>query len=101
MPLRAVAGLLVACIAAETSAFVSFSTRTAGIVAGSGKSLNVQATRLHMMGKRGGAKKKRPSVAEEQEQEAGGIKDVGDASSEEEDETTPRLVVMDLDYTLW
>lgn len=104
MPLRAVAGLIVACIAAEASAFASLPTRTAGIIAGDSKRINVQpSTSLNMMGKRkrgGGAKKKRTSVANE-EPEAEGLKSVGGGSEEEEDTTVPRLVVMDLDYTLW
>lgn len=100
MPLRAVAGLIVACIAAETSAFVSFSTRTAGVVAGNSKRLDVQSTSLHMMGKRGGSKKQRRRVVVDEE-ETGGIKAWSAPEEEEEDETIPRLVVMDLDYTLW
>lgn len=104
MPLRAVTGVIVACIAAKTSAFVSFSTRTAGIVAGHNKSRNVHSTsplRL-MMGRRGHGQNKqrtRPRVVEEEK--AGGIDSSGSAPEEEEDETVPRLVVMDLDYTLW
>lgn len=100
MPLRAVAGLIAAFITAEASAFVSLSTTTAGIVGGSGKSLNVPTTSVHMMGKRGGAKKKRNRLVEEEEV-GPEIDSAGGAAAEEEDGNVPRLVVMDLDYTLW
>ena len=101
MPLRAVAGLIVACIAAETSAFVSLPTRTAGIVGGNAKRLDGQSVSLHMMGKRRGGSKKRRRVVDE-EVKTGGTKGVGGDSEEDDDDATvPRLVVMDLDYTLW
>lgn len=100
MPLRAVAGLIVAFIAADTSAFVFLPTRTAGTVAGHSKGLNGQSTSLHMMGKRRSSKKKRTRVVDQQ-QDTRGVKGAGGALEEEEDDTVPRLVVMDLDYTLW
>lgn len=98
MPLRAVAGLVVACIAAESSAFVYLPTRTAGVVARTSKSrnVNVRTTSLHM------GKHRNREIIEEEEAEAGGIKGgAGGAPAEKDDETIPRLVVMDLDYTLW
>eukprot|EP00903_Cladosiphon_okamuranus_P006453 g6313.t1 len=102
MPLRAVAGLIVACIAAETSAFVHFSTRAAGVIAGNGSTQRRPPSFVILMGKRGGSKKKRSGVVYD-EGETGRIKGAEGASEEEEeeDEAVPRLVVMDLDYTLW
>ncbi len=98
MPLRAVAGVIVACIATESSAFVSLSTRTRGIVASfRPRSANPP---LCMMGKQ--AKRKPPRVSGvDITEEVVGMEGTGSDASGGEDESVPQLVVMDLDYTLW
>ncbi|CAM9768807.1 unnamed protein product [Ectocarpus sp. 12 AP-2014] len=102
MTLRVVVGLLMVVFATEeVSAFVAVPTR----ITHAGKHPTTNGLRM-MMGKKGGARSKK-------KRGRGGIGDVGvennaigmdkkgGAAAEESDGIVPRLVVMDLDYTLW
>lgn len=103
MPFRAV-GLLLACIAGESRAFVASPTIATAIITSQHKTTT---SHVLAMGKKGGAKRKtrrqldtfRGAVEEEEgEKIARGVA----AGQEDEDRrSVPRLVVMDLDYTLW
>ncbi|CAB1096927.1 unnamed protein product [Ectocarpus sp. CCAP 1310/34] len=103
MALRVIVGiLLVVFVTEEFSAFVTVPTR----ITHAGKQHPTTNGLRMMMGKKGGAqsKKKRGRGGIEDvgvENEAIGMDKKGGAAAEESDGIVPRLVVMDLDYTLW
>lgn len=108
MTLRAVVGFFFTCITGESWAFVALPSITAAstIVASQKTTATTAAVtnvQLMMMGKKGGGNKKRrrqpgpfrDSVEEKEEEGIAAGQEGGDARG------VPRLVVMDLDYTLW
>lgn len=110
MALRVVVGiLLVVFVTEEISAFVAVPTRT---TRGphpnhAGKHPTTNGLRMMMMmGKKGGARSKKKrgrGVIGDVGMEDGAVSldKKGDAAAEESDGNVPRLVVLDLDYTLW
>lgn len=106
MPFSALAGILTLLIAAESAAFVSLPTKTAGITRWNRSGGHVRSrTLLHMMmGKKGGGggktkqKKKRGWVVGADAEKGA---DAVEAAAEDGGRDVPSLVAMDLDYTLW
>lgn len=107
MPLRAVVGLLFACIARESRAFVTLPAVASTIITGGSNSSSQQHRTTHVqpiMGKKGSRKQKarQPGARGIVEEEKGGESAGSEVSEEEEEDgSVPTLVVMDLDYTLW
>lgn len=113
MNLRAAVGIFFACIAGESRGFVALPKVATAIVASQQQRTATTSTghvppavSPLMMGKKGGSKKKKrrqlgPFRDAVEKEKDGDARDVAVGQVDEDERSVPRLVVMDLDYTLW